>query len=170
VASGTGEATIHFKWDGRNLGDAVCGDMEIDQKVSGGVIPATYPVSGAILLKATTREIVAEPKLPPTRLKLKVKPSEASWAAVRKIIEDKEGVCGYVLDKVNLLNILQGFIERGFNVRLPVEKIKPLALPVGIEPSMRVRERLVELSIKVGKLAITKEMIWLGAEVAISNP
>ena len=170
VVSGTGEATIHFKWDGRNVSDAVCGDMEIDQKVSGGVSPATYPVSGAILLMATAREILAEPKLPPTRLKLKVKPSEESWAAVRKIVEEKEGLCGYVLDKVNLLNVLQGLIDRGFNVRLPVEKIKPLALPVGIEPSMRVRDKLVELSIKVGELAITKEMIWLGAEVAISNP
>lgn len=169
VVSGIGEATIHFKWDGKNLSDAVCGDMEIDQNVSGGVIPATYPVSGAIVLKATTREILAEPKLPPTRLRLRVKPTEQSWAAVQKIVEDKEGVCGYVLDKVNLLKIVQDLIDRGFNVRLPVEKIKPLALPVGIEPAVRVQGKLVELSIKVGGLAVTKEMIWLGADVVLEQ-
>ena len=29
VASGTGNATIDFKWDGKGVSDAVCGDMEI---------------------------------------------------------------------------------------------------------------------------------------------
>lgn len=170
VVSGIGEASIHFKWDGRNLSNAVCGDMEIDQNVSGSVIPATYPVSGAIVLKATTREILAEPRLPPTRLRLRVMPSAESWAAVQKIVEDKEGLCGYVLDKVNVLKIVQDLIERGFDVRLPVEKIKPLALPVRIEPAVHVQDKLVELSIKVGGLAITKEMIWLGASVEIAVP
>jgi hypothetical protein len=167
VPSGTGQATIEFKWDGKNVSDAVCGDMEIKQDFSGGVVPTTYPVSGAILLTATAREIVAQPKLPQTRIKIRVKPSPESWAVVEKIIADKTGMCGYVLDKVNLIKILQGLIDRGFNVRLPVEKIKPMALPVGIEPSLQVRGQPVELSIKVGELAITKEMIWLGADVAV---
>jgi hypothetical protein len=167
VPSGTGQATIEFKWDGKNVSDAVCGDMEIKQDFSGGVVPTTYPVSGAILLTATAREIVAQTRLPQTRIKIRVKPSPESWAVVEKIIADKTGMCGYVLDKVNLLKILQGLIDRGFNVRLPVEKIKPMALPVGIEPTMQVRGHPVELSIKVGELAITKEMIWLGADVAV---
>jgi hypothetical protein len=72
-----------------------------------------------------------------------------------------------VLDKVNVLKIVQGLIDRGFNVRLPTEKIKPMAIPVGIEPSMDVKGRKVELGIKVGELAITGDMIWLGAHVSV---
>jgi hypothetical protein len=64
VASGSGRATINFKWDGKNVSGAVCGDMEITQDVSGGVKPADYPVSGGIVLTATTREILASPKFP----------------------------------------------------------------------------------------------------------
>ena len=42
-----------------------------------------------------------------------------------------------------------------------------MAIPVGIEPSMQVKGRQVELGIKVGELAITADMIWLGAHVSV---
>jgi hypothetical protein len=99
-----------------------------------------------------------------------VQPSEESWAAVQKILDEKTGLCGYVVEKVNVLKIVQGLIDRGFNVRLPTEKIKPMAVPVGIAPTMQVRGQPVELTIKVGELAITERMIWLGADVRIEMP
>jgi hypothetical protein len=167
VASGSGNATINFKWDGKGVSDAVCGDMEITRDVSGGVKPASYPVSGALVLTATAKEILAEPKFPLIKINLKVDPSDESWAAVQKILDDQEGICGYVVDKVNILKIVQGLIDKGFNVRLPTEKIKPMAIPVGIEPSMKVKGRQVDLGIKVGELAITHDMIWLGANISV---
>jgi len=170
VASGSGRATINFKWDGKNVSGAVCGDMEVTQEVSGGVKPASYPVVGGLVLTATAREILASPKFPLIKVNLKVQPSAESWAAVQKILDEKTGVCGYVVEKVNVLGIVQGLIDRGFNVRLPTEKIKPMAIPVGIEPTMQVRGQPVELAIKVGELAITEKMIWLGADVQIAMP
>jgi len=152
VASGSGNATINFKWDGKNVSGAVCGDMEITQDVSGGVKPASYPVSGSLILTATAKEILAQPKFPLIKINLKVAPSDESWGAVQKILDDKEGVCGYVVDKVNILKIVEGLINKGFNVRLPTEKIKPMAVPVGIEPSMKVQGRQVDLAIKLGEL------------------
>jgi hypothetical protein len=144
--------------------------MEITQEVSGGVKPANYPVAGGIVLTATSREILASPRFPLIKVNLKVQPSEESWAAVQKILDDKQGVCGYVVEKVNVLKIVQGLIDRGFNVRLPTEKIKPMAIPVGIEPTMQVRGQPVELAIRVGELAITERMIWLGADVRVEMP
>jgi hypothetical protein len=170
VVSGSGRATIHFKWDGKNVSGAVCGDMEVTQEVSGGVKPASYPVAGGLELTATAREILASPRFPLTKIRLIVQPSEESWAAVQKILDEKTGLCGYVVEKVNVLKIVQGLIDRGFNVRLPTEKIRPMAVPVGIEPTMMVRGQPVELAIKVGELAITERMIWLGADVRIEMP
>jgi hypothetical protein len=72
-----------------------------------------------------------------------------------------------VVEKVNVLKIVEALIAKGFNVRLPTEKIKPMAVPVGIEPSMKVKGQEVELGIKVGELAITEKMIWLGADIQI---
>ena len=103
-------------------------------------------------------------------MNLKIDPSPESWAAVQKIIDDKEGACGFVLDKVDVLKIVRGLIDRGFNVRLPTEKIKPMAIPVGIEPEMNVRGQTVALEIKVAGLAITEDMIWLGAELTVDLP
>ena len=168
VASGSGNATIHFKWDGKNVAGATCGDMEVTQEVSGGVRPDTYPVAGGLVLAATAKDILAQPRFPLIRVNLKVVPSEKSWAAVDSILGGKEGVCGYVVDKVNVRGIVQKLIDKGFNVRLPTEKIKPMAVPVGIEPTMEVRGQPVALEIKLGDLAITEHMIWLGANVSVT--
>ena len=73
------------------------------------------------------------------KVKLKVEPSADSWAAVQKILDDQGGVCGFVVDKVNRAGVLEGLIGKGFDVRLPTEKIKPMAIPVGIAPTMTVR-------------------------------
>jgi len=167
IASGGGNATINFKWDGKGVSDAVCGDLDVTQDVGGGVKPASYPVAGALVLTATAQEILASPKFPVIKVNLKVDPSEASWAAVQKILDEKHGVCGYVIDKVDVLKIVKGLIDKGFNVRLPTEKIKPMAVPVGIAPTMLVQGRQVELGIKLGELAITEDMIWLGAQVSV---
>jgi hypothetical protein len=167
VASGTGRATIRFRWDGKNVAGATCGDMDVTQEVTGGVRPETYPVAGGLLLTATARDILAEPRFPQTRVNLKVVPSDASWAAVDGILGEKGGVCGYVVDKVDVRGIVQRLVERGFNVRLPTEKIRPVAVPVGIEPTMEVAGQTVALAIEVGELAITEQMIWLGAKVSV---
>jgi hypothetical protein len=168
VVSGTGRATIHFKWDGKNVAGATCGDMEVTQEVSGGVRPDTYPVAGGLVLTATAKDILAEPRFPQTKVNLKVVPSEKSWAAVDSILGGKDGLCGYAVEKVDVRGIVQRLVDKGFNVRLPTEKIKPMAVPVGIEPTMQVRGQPVALAIQVGQLAITEDVIWLGARVSVA--
>lgn len=170
IASGSGDATIDFVWDGKNVSGAVCGDMEIHQKVSGRVRPDSYPVQGSLLLSATAKQILADPKFPVVRINLKVEPSPESWAAVQKILDDKQGLCGFVLDKVDIAGALEGLIGKGFDVRLPTEKIRPIAVPVGIAPTMTVRGQPVTIGVKVGNLAITEHMVWLGADLTLEPP
>jgi len=170
VVRGTGNATIDFKWDGKNVSGAMCGDMDIHQKVSGSVKPDRYPVEGGLLLTATTTQILASPKFPEVKVNLKVEPSPESWAAVQQILDSKEGVCGFALDKVNIRGVLEELLGKGFGVRLPTEKIKAIAVPVGIAPTMTVRGEPVTIGVKLGHLAITEHMIWLGAEVSVRDP
>jgi hypothetical protein len=169
IASGTGNANIRFKWDGKNVSGAVCGDMEVDQDVAGSVKPEEYAVAGALQLTATAREILASPKFPVIKVNLKVEPSAESWAAVQAILDSKGGVCGYVVDKVDIRSVLEGLIGKGFNVRLPTEKIKPMAVPVGIAPTMKVRDEVLRIDVKVSDLAITEHMLWLGADVKLGE-
>lgn len=168
IASGSGNATMHFKWKGKSIGAAVCPDQDIVQKVHGGVKPDNYALSGGLVLSAGTTQILAEPIFPLLKVNLKIDPAADSWAAAKQILDDKTGVCGFVLDRVNVLGHVQRLIDRGFNVRLPTERIKPLAMPVGIHPTMEVRGQRVALAITVTDLAITKHVIWLGSEVSVA--
>jgi hypothetical protein len=168
VASGGGHATIHFKWDGSGVAGATCGDLDVEQVVTGKVKPNRYPVEGTLLLTATAEQILASPKFPQIKVKLEIEPSAESWAAVQKILDSKRsGACGFALDHVDVLKLVRGIVAKGFDVRLPTEKIKPMAIPVGIEPSMDVRGKTVALDIKIGGLAITEHTLWLGANVAV---
>jgi hypothetical protein len=168
VTSGSGRATISFRWDGKSVGGAVCGDLEITREVSGSVKPDTYVVQGGILLEATESGILATPRIPKLTINLKVEPSKESWDALRAVIAEKEGLCGYVLEKVDVMAVVKGIVDRGFNVTLPTEKLKPVAVPVSVEPSMEVHGRHIALGVKVGGLAITERTIWLGADVSVA--
>jgi hypothetical protein len=171
VASGTGRATIRFKWDGRSVAGAVCGDLDITREVTGVVKPDHYAVRGTLLVSSTGEQIVMSPRFPTLTINLKVVPSTESWAAVQKVLEDKDGVCGFVLGKVDILQIVRRIVDKGFDVRLPTEKLKAMAVPVGIEPSVMIRGRPLTLGLRVGGFAITENAIWLGADVdLVSRP
>lgn len=170
VASGSGSAAVDFQWDGRNIGNAVCGDMQMREVVTGTVVPATYRLSGTLLLSSTDDAIVVTPRLPSLRVKVRVQPSKASWALVQKVLDDKRGLCGFVLDRVNIRESLEGLFTRGFDVRLPIERVKPLALPVGIAKTMEVRGTPVTMDVTDGGLTISDQMIWLGANATLRLP
>lgn len=168
LSSGSGRATLDFVWDGRSIGGAVCGDMHVTQEVTGSVVPRTYTLNGALELSATEREILVQPRLPRLRVRINVDPAAASWAAARKVLDDKRGLCGFVLDRVDVMGFVERLIARGFDVRLPTEKVKPMALPVAVENTLLVRGERVALGIRIGELKITEHAIWLGAHVTVA--
>lgn len=165
VTSGNGSATIDFQWDGRTVAGAVCGDMHVVEQVGGTVKPRSYRASAAVKVAATDSAIVLTPRISPLRLHIQVEPSRASWAKVRTLLESKGGLCGFVVDRVNILESLEQLMARGFNVRVPVERVKAVALPVGIEPTFVVRGESVQVGIRAADLLVTPEMIWLGVAV-----
>lgn len=168
LASGTGRATVDFTWDGRTIGGAVCGDMHITQPVTGTVVPRTYPLSGALELSATDASILVRPRLPRLRVHIDVTPSAASWAAAQKVLDDKRWLCGLVLDRVDVMGVVERLITRGFDVRIPTERVTAMALPVGVEPTLLVRGAPVALGIRVEDLTITEHALWLGAHVSVA--
>lgn len=168
LAEGTGDATVRFTWDGRNVAGAVCGDLDITRKVAGVVKPFSRPVRGSVRLSATAGEILASARFPEIRVELRVEPSPRSWAELQAVLDEKKGLCGFVLDRVDVRKAVEEVVNRGFKVRLPTERIEPLAVPVGFEPALSVRGRPVELGVRVGDLVITEHAFWLGAEVEVA--
>ena len=169
LTEGRGDATIHCVWNGKNIADVVCGDLDITQKVTGTVIPASYKVSGALDLQSRRGQVVGVPVFPVTKLRLRVKPSQESWDAIQKILDEKHGVCGFVLDKVNVPKLLTGLIEeKGINVRLPLQKLKPFELPGGLRDSVRVGDDVLAIDAKTNMIRIDPDAIWYSADVGIA--
>jgi hypothetical protein len=167
VASGTGRADVRFKWDGKNVSGAVCGDMDVTRQVTGAVKPMTHTARGSLALATAGGQILARPRFPETRVRLEVEPSKESWASIQALLDEKGGVCGFVLDKVDIPQVIRENLGKGFSVKLPVEKLKPVAVPVGIQQQVEVGDRTLTLDVAVGGLAITEHSIWLGAHVRV---
>jgi len=170
VAAGTASAAIDYFWNSRTVGQAACGDMQFRQAVTGTVSPASYRLKGAIELSTTEDAIVLTPRVPTQRILVRVTPSRASWNAVQQALDGIGGVCGFVLDRVDVRGALEDFIGKGFSVGLPFERLKAIALPVGITSAMTIHGVPVRFSGTEGRAVITADMIWVGATVTLAPP
>lgn len=168
VDKGTGRAIIHFVWDGKNVAGVTCGDLDVTQPVDGNVVPSSYVVSGSLKMDLRGNRIVCVPAFPETKVRLRVEPSRASWAAVDSIINLRGGMCGWVLDRVDIPAVLQRLVnEKGFNVKLPVHKIQSFTLPAGVRDTVTVAGRSISLSTRTNSLRIDPDAIWYSADVAV---
>ena len=168
VADGHGNATIHFVWNGKNIADVTCGDMDITQKVAGDVVPARYVVSGTMALRVDGNHLVATPRFPLTKVRIRITPTKESWKAIDAILAEKHGVCGWVLDKVDVPTLLKNLVqEKGINIRLPVDKIKPFAIPAGISDSVTVKGRVVAVATSDPTIKVSPEAILYSAQVSL---
>jgi hypothetical protein len=169
VTQGHGIADLHFVWDGKRMADVTCGDLDITQRVAGDVIPASYLVTGALRVKAHGRDAVGVFSFPETKLRLRVKPTKESWAAVDSILAEKHGVCGWVLDKVDVPKLLENIVEeKGINVKLPLDKIKPFRFPAGVQDSVHVGQRMLFVDAKANGVRIDPDAIWYSANVSLA--
>ena len=168
VIEGYGEATIHFVWDGKNVAGITCGDMDVTQKVSGNVIPTDYLVSGELAFAIREKRVVGTLTFPETKLNIRVTPSQESWDAVNAILAEKGGVCGWVLDKVDVPNLLTNIVtNKGFNVKLPLDKIKPFVLPAGVSDSVALGDQTLAFDVQTNTIRIDPDAVWYSASVAL---
>jgi hypothetical protein len=170
ITEGTGEATIRFVWDGKNVAGMACGDLDVTKKVTGKVVPASYVVSGSLKLEKRGRRVVATPVFPETRLRIRVKASQAAWDTVNAILDEQRGVCGFVLDKVDVPGILKRVTEeKGFNIRVPVDKLKPMIVPAGVSDSVTVAGRTLAIWAETHTVRIDPDAIWYSANVRLER-
>jgi hypothetical protein len=166
VARGRGRGTVRFRWQGKGLAGAVCGDLDVSPDVSSSVRPATYTVAGGFQLAAEGDTVVARPRLAPLTLKIVLQPTEATWATlaatVEDVKEDKNGICRMAIKKLDVRALVERIIRKGFDVKLPSGLVEPIALPAGVERTMELQGRTVTLDARPVGLTVTPRMIWYG--------
>jgi hypothetical protein len=142
----------------------------VTEKVAGTVIPDQYVVSGTLSLAIQDNEIVCTPEFPETKVRIRMKPSQASWDSVNEILASKHGVCGWVLDKVDVPSLLEGIVqEKGINVRLPINNIKPFVLPAGVRDSVTIGTKVLTFGTRTNTLRIDPDAIWYSADITVNS-
>jgi hypothetical protein len=168
VNKGSGKAVIHFLWDGKNVAGMTCGDMDITETVTADVVPSTYVVSGTLALALEDNHVIATPRFPETKIRIKVAPTKQSWATIDRILAEKQGVCGWVLDKVDVPSILKRVVEeKGFNVTLPLSKVKAFRIPAGVSDSLTVKDRTIAVEARTNMIRIERDAILYSADVSL---
>jgi hypothetical protein len=171
VIQGHGEAVIHFVWDSKNIADIACGDMDVRQRVSGTIVPDDYRLSGTMTFELRGPNAVGTYHFAETLLRIRVRPSQQSWNAIDTLLAQKHmGVCGWVLDKVDVPSLLTAVVEtNGFNVKLPLDRLRPVRFPAGVQDSVFFGERALAVSAQTKTFRIDPDMIWYSAAVRVGS-
>jgi len=170
IREGRGLATLRFVWRSKSLGDLTCGDLDLTQEVSGTVVPTEVLLSSAMSLRTRGNRIVCAPELSEPRVRLRVSPSQATRDALRAKLAGRRGVCGWVLESVDLPALLSAMLEtQGFDVKLPVEKLPPFELPAGLSDSVRVGSRVLVVEARTNALRLDAEALWYSAAVTFRS-
>ena len=171
LEEGQGRATMGFAYDSKGLANLVCKDFQAEQTVQGGVIPEDYPVQGSFRLQTGPGTLTAKPTFPDEfRVKLDLDPG--SWAAVRARLqrEDRLGRCGLALDPEKALADLRALAGRGFDVRLPGQIFRTVALPAQAAQTVRVDTHAVGVQVSQNGLSLGRAAVWYSAQVAVRLP
>jgi hypothetical protein len=171
LEEGQGRATLDFSYDSKGLASLVCKDFQAEQIVQGGVIPEEYLVQGAFTLHTAPRSLTARPSFP-DEFKVKLDLDPGSWAAVRARLqrEDTLGRCGLGLDPEKALIDLRALAARGFDVRLPAQIFRTLALPAEGAQDVIVDTHTVGVRVRQNALHLGPVSVWYSATVAVDLP
>lgn len=167
VAEGEGRATVRFDWDSRGLGSVVCEDFKMKQTVTARVVPRTYEVKGAFALSVEGGALVAKPDFSGLSVRVGVAPTEETWKAIEKAIEERSWKCEAVIKKVNVPKLLGERLAEGFEVKIPQKIFKPVRLPAAVQQSIALEGRSVALGVRLIDLRFAPEILWYGADVEV---
>jgi hypothetical protein len=169
VAEGGGRATVRFDWDSRGLGSVVCEDFKMKEAVTAKVVPRTYEVKGAFALSVDDGALVAKPDFRGLSVRVGVEPTEQTWKAIEKAIEQRSWKCEAVIRKVNVPKLLGERLEEGFEVKIPQKIFKPVRLPAAVQQSLVIEGRTVALGVRLIDLRFTPEILWYGADLHVGG-
>jgi hypothetical protein len=171
VTKGRGSASIHLDWDGKNVAQLACGDLDVTKTVRGNVIPMSTVLRGEVAVGIEGDHVIATPKFPPKVLRLYIEPTPASWDSVRSVLAQKGGLCAFILKKVDLPSTLNDLVrKKGIKVTLHLERLKPFRVPVSVSTVVPAKdENHVSVIMRASEVRIDPERIWIAAEATTAE-
>jgi hypothetical protein len=171
VQESEGGATLNFAWDSKALANVVCKDFQISREIRGRVLAQHHSLRGALRLANTGESLTATPLFPDRSVQLKLDLTPKSWNVVEAALrsQDTAGKCGTLMDPELGLVRLKELAARGIKVHLPDSIFRSVSLPAGLQKSVMVHKRHVELEVKAESLRIETATLWSSASVQVQT-
>jgi hypothetical protein len=166
LAGGEARGTVRLRWESQGVASAICEDFEATTPVAGSVQPRSYRVQGAFELANEGGRLTARPRFKDLVVNLEVQPSQATWDAVGRLIEDRSLRCRTALKVVDVPSVLRGFLAKGFRVRVPSAVFPSIQFPGGLEQELSFEGRTYELALRPTELKVLPDLLWYGAELS----
>jgi hypothetical protein len=175
VLEGRGRVHLRLHWTGQALTRLVCGDTTLAREVEGTLAPFAVHLRGGAIPRVEGSEFVLKPVVPPTYFRLVIRPSRESWESVEKALDAQSNVCRFALRKIDALGKLRELLERGIQVTVHTEKLRPLRLPVDVSERVLLQDRELEVRASPASLEIRRRYVWFGSDFEVwrvppSNP
>jgi hypothetical protein len=170
VEDGAGRARLRFRWDGRGVAGAVCGDVDVTHEVTATVPRRTHTLRGAFRVSIDGSTLVAQPEFGDVELQLPIEPSAEAWSFVEQLIAGRGALCRAALSKAFVSQKIRAVLARGVRVTLPRRLLeRPLRLPVAVEREVALTGRSLRIDARPTDLILTPARIWYGVRIELGN-
>jgi hypothetical protein len=170
VEDGEGRARLRFRWDGRGVAGAVCGDLDVTREVTATVPRRTHTLEGGLRLSVEGTALVAQPELGDVPLRVPIEPSPAAWRVVDDVIASRSALCRAALARVDVRAKIRELLARGVRVTVPRRVLdRPLRLPLAVERSVSVGDRELRLDARPMDVTVGPARLWYGIKVEVGE-
>ena len=170
IEDGTGRARLRFKWDGRGVAGAVCGDLDVTHELAASVPRRRHTLSGSVRLSVDGTALVAHPEFGDVPLRLPIEPSAQAWRLVDELIAQRGTLCRAALGRVDVPQKIRNVLERGVRVTVPRRLLeRTLRLPVAVERELPLPGRMLRLGAQPVELMLAPDRLWYGVKVALAD-
>jgi hypothetical protein len=170
VQPASGQIGLHFSWNSASVLNLVCKDFEVDLDLDGRTLRQRHVLRGRIELAADDDVLTATPVLRERSFPLKIELTRASWGKVEAALRSQNSVgrCGLLLHPDDVLQSLHAIVAAGIKIRLPRSLFPPVRLPAHFEQTVRVNDRVVQLSLAGERLRSSESMLWSSTKVSVA--
>jgi hypothetical protein len=168
VEDGAGRATLRFRWDGKGVAGAVCGDVDVTREVKARVPRHAQSLAGALSLDVDRTVVVARPEFGDLQLTLPIEPDAEAWRFVESLIDERGALCRTALRRADIPDKLRATLARGIRVTVPRRLIeRPLRLPLSVDRGVTLPGRTLELAARPTDVMLTSGRLWYGVSVSL---
>jgi hypothetical protein len=169
TTEGRGRVRLKLAWQSTGLADVVCGDIDATRDLEGRILPAVYRMSGSFDVVADGGSLLLRPRFAGMSIRIRVEATAQALREFDQLLAEQGALCRGALEKADVKQKLAEVLARGFEVKLPVELLQDITLPVSVQQSLELEDGSFTLEVNPAEVVMTSQALWYGTNVTIER-